>query len=446
MAGNGADASYHVIPLSNFARGYDKYARAYDKSHIQESRFGDRFFVLTADDLGIGIEKTSGLIDRIGLEGDRLLVMRGAVDPASLHANTATGKGRYFIGTRFPVRDLYVLGDDGSLTPISVEEAFAASLDVANPSLIPYSMLFPRTLSVLPIARACQASCKFCFSEASASLEQVPHRIPTERIIELARLASGAGASRFVITGGGEPGLVPHEQLLELIGIGSAHFSRTVLITNGVHLARRNFQDRMSRISDYARAGLSVLSVSRHHWDDAVNAEIMGLDTRTPSVIASWRDVCAAHPSLRMRLICVIQRGGVEDWDCIAAYLDWATSLGIGEVCFKELYVSSTRESVYHARPENIWSMDHQVPLSEVTSFLEDKGFIVTSRLPWGSPVYAGNWKGRALHVAAYTEPSLLWERSAGIARSWNVMADGTCLASLEDPKSEVHPINGEKA
>ena len=30
MAVGGSGTSYHVIPLSNFARGYDKYARAYD--------------------------------------------------------------------------------------------------------------------------------------------------------------------------------------------------------------------------------------------------------------------------------------------------------------------------------------------------------------------------------------------------------------------------------
>ncbi|MEZ0091017.1 hypothetical protein ABH925_002176 [Streptacidiphilus sp. EB129] len=42
--------------------------------------------------------------------------------------------------------------------------------------------------------------------------------------------------------------------------------------------------------------------------------------------------------------------------------------------------------------------------------------------------------------IAAYTEPSLLWERTSGIARSWNVMADGRCDASLEDQASEIVP------
>ena len=40
------------------------------------------------------------------------------------------------------------------------------------------------------------------------------------------------------------------------------------------------------------------------------------------------------------------------------------------------------------------------------------------------------------MRIAAYTEPSLYWERVNGIARSWNVMADGKCFVSLEDRSS----------
>ena len=32
------------------------------------------------------------------------------------------------------------------------------------------------------------------------------------------------------------------------------------------------------------------------------------------------------------------------------------------------------------------------------------------------------------------------WERTHGVVRSWNLLADGQCLASLEDPSSAVHP------
>ena len=44
------------------------------------------------------------------------------------------------------------------------------------------------------------------------------------------------------------------------------------------------------------------------------------------------------------------------------------------------------------------------------------------------------------MKIAAYTEPSLFWERSQGIARSWNVLADNRCFVSLEDRESHIFP------
>ena len=52
--------------------------------------------------------------------------------------------------------------------------------------------------------------------------------------------------------------------------------------------------------------------------------------------------------------------------------------------------------------------------------------------------MFNGMIEGRTVSVAAYTEPSLFWERSNGIARSWNIMADGKCLVSLEDRRSTI--------
>ena len=64
------------------------------------------------------------------------------------------------------------------------------------------------------------------------------------------------------------------------------------------------------------------------------------------------------------------------------------------------------------------------------------RGFHERARLPWGAPVYEGQCDGHTVRVAAYTEPSLFWERTHCLARSWNVMSDHTCLASLEDRAS----------
>ena len=95
-------------------------------------------------------------------------------------------------------------------------------------------------------------------------------------------------------------------------------------------------------------------------------------------------------------------------------------------------------ESLYHRHAANEWSHANQVPLSLVLDFAERHGFTEIARLPWGSPVFRGEWRGRRLQIAAYTEPSLFWERVHGIARSWNLMSDGRCLVSLEDRASEI--------
>lgn len=61
-----------------------------------------------------------------------------------------------------------------------------------------------------------------------------------------------------------------------------------------------------------------------------------------------------------------------------------------------------------------------------------------TSELPWGAPIFSGSYKGHHIQIAAYTEPSVYWERTNGICRSWNLLATGEVYASLEDKKSIV--------
>lgn len=436
---------YHVTVASNFARAFDKYSGCYDKAALPRSTYPGRFFVLASSELGIGVAKASRLLTKLQLPGDRLLVLEAHVAPDALQLNleTDTGLGQVLPGSRLPIAAVHWVAGDGTLEATTVEEALATSLKTLSTELTPYAALAPRTLSVLPIARACQASCRFCFSECSASLGQRARLADIVGVERWMAPAAAAGTKRFVITGGGEPGLLAHSSLTELIAAGRRHFPTVVLITNGIHLAGPPAPRRAAMLLDYARWGLSVLAISRHHGDDSVNRAIMGVDTGTLDLLHTWRDLRSRGnlTGLRLRLICVLQKGGVETSDDIKAYLEFAAREGVDEVCFKELYVSTTLESAYHDRPENAWSRANQVPLAMLTETLARLGFEQTGALPWGSPLYSGKIAGtcsemHALRVAAYTEPSLYWERANGIARSWNLMADGSCLASLEDPDS----------
>ena len=422
---------YHVTVLSNFAQAFDKYRRCYDKAALIQSHFPQQFFVLHSHELSIGLQKAQQLLERLNLPQDRLLVLCARLDPDELYADHASGRGQYLKQSFLPIDHVAVLDAAGQLQPISDESAYADSLRILHPQLHDYAALQPRSLSVLPIAQACQAACRFCFSESSVSVEQTQHPIDVVGLEGWCHVAQRAGASRFVITGGGESGLLPHAQLVALIGLGARYFKRTTLISNGYHLAKH--RDIAQRLADYQAAGLSVLSLSRHHHDPIQNAQIMGLDTQTERVLQAIQQT-----HITPRLVVVLQRGGIDDAMSLRAYVDWAVAQGVRELCFKELYISTLQESAYHDQPNNQWSREHQVSLSLITHWFAQWGFEVSSRLPWGAPILTGQWQGQRLAVAAYTEPSVFWERSRGMARSWNLMADGRCLVSLEDQASQI--------
>jgi hypothetical protein len=258
------------------------------------------------------------------------------------------------------------------------------------------------------------------------------------RTSQVLRAARDRGAHRAVITGGGEPSLLRDGDLQRLIREAAACFSRVVLISNGHTWARKRDGARAAALARLAASGLSVLAISRHHFDRSINAQLMGLDARGDELASTWSKGRNDWPGLKLRWICVLQRGGVDDRYALEQYLTWAAQSGVDEVCFKELYVASSVESEYFDRATNQWSARNQIPLRLVLDLAHDVGWSIRETLPWGAPVFEGRWEGKPMRIAAYTEPSLFWELSTGIARSWNLLADGRCLASLEDRKSEV--------
>jgi molybdenum cofactor biosynthesis enzyme MoaA len=429
---------FYVTALSNLVRGYDKFARTYDKARIPESTFPTRFFLLSRYQLAIGIAKAGHLPEKTGLPGDRLIAIETHADARALHPNTRTGLGRYVERGHIAVDGVYLIDPSGHLAAVSVEEACASSYRVLTAGAPRFETLAPRSVSILPVARACQASCPFCFSRASVSSETVATPIEWARVDEVLRMSARRGARRAVITGGGEPSLLREPELLRLIREAAAIFDKVVLISNGHKWARLPEPERLDALERLASAGLSVLAVSRHYPESDRNATLMGLETGSERVAATWAANRTSLSRLDFRWICVLQRGGVEDRASLSRYLDWAVGGGVEQICFKELYVSTSVESEYHDRAANEWSARHQVPLRLILDFAREAGWTVRETLPWGAPVFEGRWRDRPVRVAAYTEPSLFWELSNGVCRSWNLMADGRCLASLEDRNSEV--------
>lgn len=266
------------------------------------------------------------------------------------------------------------------------------------------------TCSVLPVRVACDLSCPFCFSRSSVSALR-GERVAWDEVLldEYFRDAKARGATRLVITGGGEPLLRP-EVVVELVARGRGFFDEVACFTNGTRLDA----GLAARLAD---AGLSYLCWSRHAADDARNRALMGEGAPDAATFLE------AAQGLKVRATCVMVKGEVEDADGAWRYIEALRPLGVREFTFKHTYVAYER-SVFAGSAQDSWARAHQVELDPFVGQGE-----VLGRLPWGPEIRAI----RGVQVCWYREPTPAWELEAGIGRSLNLLSDGSVYGSLED-------------
>lgn len=430
---------YAFMPLGNWLSGFDRYALKYDKA-LRPSRYPDRFYMLSpAEGFEAGIGKARDLALRLGEPDGEIAWIESALPmgEGAMEPNrwTGAGIGWGWPGSSVPVRRMGLVGDSGELMECPHEELTARAYKAARAGgSLDWNMLRPRSFSVLPIALACQARCAFCFSKASASEAAKQKPMDLDWAKAWAAAAAKAGASRAVITGGGEPTLMKPRDLERLCEALSKTVGQTLLITNAVAWSKLGDLELSERMVGLAKAGLARVAISRHASDKAGEALIMGASADGERVGSAARGA-----GLAIRTICVLQKGGVDSEDKVVGYVEAMARQGISEVCFKELYVSSVSENRWAMSKANQHGLLNRVGLGVVGRALAGKGFEVSGRLPWGAPLWRGEAAGVAMSVAAYTEPSVGWELANRQARSWNLMADGSCLASLEDGASALN-------
>ena len=430
---------YHVTALSNFIVAYDKYTRKYDKEKIAASTYPNVFFLLDENNINVGVNKAIKLLNKLSIVGNKLVVIETEIEDTQLKDNelTGTGLGKYIESTSINVSKVYYFSNK-DLKCVRIEDVVAESFNVLKRVSPEYNELVPRSVSVLPVANGCQAKCEFCFSSASISREQKQSKVNFNRIDYVLNQALLSGATRVVVTGGGEPGILPFDNLNKIISLSRKYFDKVVLITNGYFISSSD--NAIDKLTQLSQSGLSVLAISRHHYNDAKCESIMKLQiifSKITTAFLQMKSQLETSP-LRLRLICVLQKGGVDSVDEVEKYIEWAISLGIEEVCFKELYVSSSTESLYYEKKANTWSYENQVPLSMLTKHIEQQGWTKLFTLPWGSQVYRVIKGNKSIQVALYTEPSISWELENKLCRSWNLMSDGRCYASLETMDSQI--------
>jgi cyclic pyranopterin phosphate synthase len=230
--------------------------------------------------------------------------------------------------------------------------------------------------------------------------------------------ARDRGATRLVITGGGEP-LLRADDVVALIARGRPFFAEIACFTNGTFLTAALAR----RLID---AGLSYLCYSRHHENDEACRQLMG--ATAPTLDAFF----TAAEGLKIRATCVMAKGHVDSPEAVHRYIATLSRYGVTEFTFKHTYVAY-EQSVFADAAENHWARNHQVQVDPFAN----QGQVV-AHLPWG-PVIR---KLGRYQVCFYFEPHPSWEKEHQLCRSVNLLSDGSVYASLEDHRSLLCQLN----
>jgi cyclic pyranopterin phosphate synthase len=271
---------------------------------------------------------------------------------------------------------------------------------------------------VLPVRVACNLHCPFCFSKSSISA--LRHERADWRRLDVAayyRFARECGATRLVITGGGEPLLCP-DDVVYLAEVGAKFFDEIACFTNGTYLTRE-----LSR--HLADAGLSYVCYSRHHEEDDVNRRLMGRGA------PRLEDFLEAAGPLPVRATCVMARGYVDSSTSVWRYIEALRRRGVRQFTFKHTYVAY-EQSLFQGAAENRWAAEHEVAFDP----FEGMGDVV-AQLPWGPKIRSLGGE----QVCYYHEPTPEWELAHRLCRSSNLLSDGSIYASLEDQRSLLYRL-----
>ena len=206
--------------------------------------------------------------------------------------------------------------------------------------------LFRQPLTFTPFAAAkpCSARCVFCSETLipigtrglAAGRRPSPHYFQGlgRALKALVGLPLGLSLSGLEATDDATWLLRLLDQLDDFAASGGIVRER-VLYSNGAGLCRETTGALL--LPRLTRFGLDRVELSRHSFNPADNARIMRF---RPGPIADQavfeRTVVDCLKSVPVRLVCLIQRQGVDTVAKVMAYLDWAEQLGVTDVVFRE--------------------------------------------------------------------------------------------------------------
>ncbi|MBN2153307.1 MAG: radical SAM protein [Candidatus Lokiarchaeota archaeon] len=186
-------------------------------------------------------------------------------------------------------------------------------------------------------AATCNGNCSFCVEKLrpasrGSSLIDVKRCIDDQAYFialgKALRLVRPLDPSISIT--GGEPSIDP--RLPRIISLVQKYgFRKRTITTNGSGLLENGLVPKL------VAGGFEHLNISRAHADEARNQAIMQVDAPLANLDLRHVIELTRDTGLRPRLSCVLLRGDVDCVDAITTYLDWAASMGVDNVVFRQL-------------------------------------------------------------------------------------------------------------
>ena len=191
------------------------------------------------------------------------------------------------------------------------------------------------------INNICNAKCKFC----NVHLNQSDINFDLEKFEKVFKELIDKKIIHKVAITGGET-LLSFETINHILDIIYQYTDKLLVTinTNGSYA---------SKIIDlHHLEKLFAILLSRHHYDDAINAEIFGCKTTTREELISLNKNL---PEGLLRFKCSLIKGYIDNLDEIEKYLEFASEVGVKNVGFSIL------------RPENDFCKENKVEIKNYT-------------------------------------------------------------------------------
>lgn len=178
----------------------------------------------------------------------------------------------------------------------------------------------------------CNAKCPFCIEKDSCRKNEISNEQYLAKLDQSLKELHGLGVQPSVTITGGEPCLWKDKLLAILSTLKANNVSKLNLNTNGILLNEKI-------LNAIKESEMPHLNISIHHYDLEKNRTFFGGVSISLEQLKYIKEFLGGtyYDTTRVRLQCVLMKGGIDSLEEVKKFLDFAKELGFDNVAFRGL-------------------------------------------------------------------------------------------------------------